>query len=65
MEKTFLLISIYGNRVQALKEGGIKIIQSEKKKLKKLPQYKGYHFQVRTKEGFAAVKILYKNGKLA
>lgn len=60
---TFLLVSIYGTQTKIEKEGSITLIQAEKTRLQKEPQYKKYYFQVRTVEGFKHIKILTKKGQ--
>ena len=61
--KKFLLVAIGLGQNKVVKEGTVEIVQSEKSKLKKLPQWKGYKFEVRTPEGYAAVKVLPKKIK--
>lgn len=60
----FLLVSVFGSITKIVKEGHIAIIQAEKSKLKKLPQWRKFIFQVRTPEGYKAVKILMEKGKV-
>lgn len=50
--KKMYLVAIRGKQTQIVKEGIITIIQSEKKKLEKLPQWKGYIFQVRNVDAY-------------
>ncbi len=56
--ETFLLVSVFGTQTKIVKEGPIQLIQAEKKKLSKEPQWRKFSFQIRTPEGYKAVKIL-------
>ncbi len=56
-EKKFLLIAIGLGQNKIVKEGGIKVVQSEKTRLQKEAAWKKYIFQVRTPEGYAAIKV--------
>lgn len=56
----FLLVACGLGKATIIAEGDIKIIQARKTQLKKQPQYKSFDLQVRTKEGFAAKKVLTK-----
>lgn len=55
--ETLLLVAIKGKHTQVVKEGVAEILQGEKKKLCKNIAWKGWSFQIRTKAGYAAVKI--------
>ena len=61
--KKFLLVAIGFGQNKIVKEGTVQIVQAEKSKLKKEKQWKGYTFQVRTPEGYAAVKVLPEKSK--
>lgn len=57
--KTFFLVWLYCGKATILKESPqVELIQLEKSRLSKQPQYKRGRFEVRTKEGFKAKQIL-------
>jgi hypothetical protein len=59
MKKVYMLTWIYCGTVRILKESQqIELIQLEKSKLSKEPQYKKGKFEIRTKEGFKHKQIL-------
>lgn len=60
---TFLLVSVYGTQTKVEREVPITIIQAEKTRLQKEPQYRKYYFQVRTPEGYKHIKVLTKKGQ--
>lgn len=58
-QKIFVLTWIYGGKVTEIKESPLaQLIQREKSKLQKEPQYKKGRFEVRTKEGLKHKLIL-------
>lgn len=62
--KAFLLVSILGTQTKIEKEGPITMVQFFKKKWSAEPQWKKYKFQVRSPEGYKAVKIWTKKGQI-
>lgn len=59
----FLLVAVGLGKTQIVKQGPIGLIQAEKSRLQKEPQWRNFFFQVRTPAGYAAVKILTKKGQ--
>ncbi len=60
---TFYLVAIGLGQNKIVKEGSIGLIQSEKTKLQKEQAWKNYYFQIRTPEGYKAIKVLTKKGQ--
>lgn len=60
--ETLLLVAVKGTKAQILKEGIASVLTSEGKKLKKETQWKGYYFQLRSRDGFKA-KPIWPEGK--
>lgn len=57
--KTYLLTWVHCGRVTIVRESlQVELIQLAKSQLSKQPQYKKGKFEIRTKEGFNAKKIL-------
>ncbi len=57
--KIYVLTWIFGGKVHEIKRSpSVQLIQTERKKLKTLPQYKKGRFEVRTSEGLKAKPIL-------
>jgi hypothetical protein len=60
--ETLLLVAVKGTRSQIIKEGIASILTTEGKKLKKETAWKGYYFQLRSKDGYKA-KPIWPEGK--
>lgn len=59
MKKTFILTAIgYGHVTEVYRNESVVLVQAEKKRLKAQSQWKMYHFEIRTVEGFKAKPIL-------
>lgn len=57
--KIYVLTWIFGGKVHEIKRSpSVQVIQTERTKLKKQPQYKSGRFEVRTSEGLKAKPIL-------
>lgn len=62
--KTAVLVSILGTQTKIEREGSWPAMGALKKAWSKLPQWKRYKFQVRSPEGYKAVKIWIKKGQI-
>ncbi len=64
MEKTFLLVAIFGaNAPRIIAQGSAAHVQAIRTKIKGEQQYRGWLLQVRTAEGFQAVPVLKRKNK--
>lgn len=57
-EEQFVLVAIKGAHHEPVKEGAIGIIQTERTKLKKSGNWRGWVFQVRRPDAYKALPIL-------
>jgi hypothetical protein len=62
-DKRMLLIAIGMGQVKQVDEGTAAKVGATKKRYEKDPSWKGWKFQIRTPEGYKAVKVLPEKAK--